>query len=57
MRKLVIDSTASLFIIILFLPVMVLCMIVAAWEFTITWPKHIIQIVNVYHDSNAGEDT
>jgi len=57
MRKFVIDSGASLFIIILFLPIMVLCMIIAAREFAITWPKAIIEIVNVYYDSNAGEDT
>ena len=57
MRKLVIDSAACLFIIIMFLPVMVLCMIVTAWEFAITWPKGVIEIVNVYHASNAGEDT
>ena len=57
MKKLVIDSAASLFIIILFIPIMVVCMIVSAWEFATTWPRDMIAIVNDYHDNNAGEDT
>ena len=57
MKKFVIDSIAALFIITLFIPLMVLCMIIAAWEFGRDWPKQIIEIVNVYHASSEGEDT
>jgi hypothetical protein len=57
MRKLVIDSLASLTIIVFFLPLMVCCMLVAAFEFACYWPKEIIEIVNVHYGNNAGEDT
>jgi len=57
MKKLLIDSMASLFIIIMFIPIMVVCMIAAAWEFATTWPRQMIEIVNAYHDDNAGKDT
>jgi hypothetical protein len=57
MKKLLIDSVVSLFIIIMFIPIMVVCMIAAAWEFAVTWPRQMIEIVNDYHDNNAGKDT
>jgi len=57
MKKFVIDSIAALFIITLFIPLMGLCMIIAAWEFGRDWPKQIIEIVNVYHANSEGEDT
>jgi len=57
MKKLVIDSLASLTIIVFFLPLMVCCMFVAACEFAVTWPKQIIEIVNVHYGNDAGEDT
>ena len=56
MKKILIDSLAALFIITLFVPLMIVCMIIAAWEFAKEWPKQIIEIVNVYH-SGEGKDT
>lgn len=32
-------------------------MLVAACEFAVTWPKQIIEIVNVHYGNDAGEDT
>jgi len=56
MKKFLIDSLAALFIITFFVPLMIMCMIIAAWEFAKEWPKQIIEIVNVYHASE-GKDT
>ena len=57
MRNFVIDSLASVIIIICFIPLMVCCMFVAAYEFACYWPKEMIEIVNVHYGNNAGEDT
>jgi hypothetical protein len=56
MKKILIDSLAALFIITLFVPLMIVCMIIAAWEFAREWPKQIIEVVNVYH-AGEGKDT
>jgi len=56
MKKFLIDSLAALFIITFFVPLMIVCMIIAAWEFAKEWPKQIIEIVNVYH-AGEGKDT
>jgi len=56
MKKILIDSAATIFIITLFVPLMIVCMIIAAWEFAKEWPKQIIEIVNVYH-AGEGKDT
>jgi len=57
MKKILIDSLAALFIITFFVPLMIMCMIIAAWEFAKEWPKQIIEIVNVYHANSEGKDT
>jgi hypothetical protein len=57
MKKFLIDSLASLFIILLFLPLLCLSIVVTIWEFTFTFPKNITEVVNVYYDRNGKENT